>query len=66
MSANPSRRRFIMAAAAGALMGNARICSGLPVPDPLQSLVQKITGDGTAGAPPPPVIVTETACLDAT
>jgi sulfur-oxidizing protein SoxY len=44
MSANASRRRFIMAAAAGALMGNARICSGVSVPGPLQPLLQKITG----------------------
>jgi sulfur-oxidizing protein SoxY len=44
MSADASRRRFLAAAAAGALMGNARICSGLPVIGSLQGLVQKITG----------------------
>jgi sulfur-oxidizing protein SoxY len=44
---NASRRRFLTAAAAGALMVHARICSAIPAMDTLKPLVEKITGGQT-------------------
>ena len=41
---NRSRRRFLAASAAGALIGHARVCAALTRIDGLQPLVDKITG----------------------
>src|SRR2546423_8271314 len=41
---NRSRRRFLAASAAGALIGPARVCRALPTIDSLKPVEEKITG----------------------